>query len=68
MNACTFAPEPPNIETAWFSLMSAPKASGGTWTDAYLAAFALEAGFRLISFDRGMRRWPALALDVLGRA
>ena len=45
-----FAPEPPNIESAW--------------TDAYLAAFALEAGFRLISFDGGMRHWPALALDA----
>ena len=63
-----FAPEPPNIESAWISLMSAREASGSTWTDAYLAAFALEAGFRLISFDRGMRHWPALALDVLGRA
>jgi predicted nucleic acid-binding protein len=48
--------------------MSAREAGGSTWTDAYLAAFALEAGFRLISFDRGMRHWPALALDVLGRA
>ena len=63
-----FAPEPPNIESAWISLMSAREASGSTWTDAYLAAFALEAGFRLISFDRGMSHWPALALDVLGRA
>ena len=63
-----FAPEPPNIESAWISLMSVREASGSTWTDAYLAAFALEAGFRLISFDRGMRHWPALALDVLGRA
>jgi hypothetical protein len=63
-----FAPEPPDIESAWISLMSAREASGSTWTDAYLAAFALEAGFRLISFDRGMRHWPALALDVLGRA
>jgi hypothetical protein len=63
-----FAPEPPNIESAWISLMSGRVASGSTWTDAYLAAFALEAGFRLISFDRGMRHWPALVLDVLGRA
>lgn len=63
-----FALEPPNIESAWISLMSAREASSITWTDAYLAAFSLEAGFRLISFDRGMCHWPALALDVLGRA
>ena len=61
-----FAPEPPNIESAWISLMSVREASGGTWTDAYLAAFALEAGFRLISFDTGMRHWPALVVEVLG--
>jgi predicted nucleic acid-binding protein len=60
-----FAPEPPNIENTWISLMSARTASGGAWTDAYLAAFAMEAGFRLISFDQGMRHWPALALEIL---
>lgn len=60
-----FEPEPPNIESAWVSLMSMSAASGSTWTDAYLAAFALEAGSRLISFDRGMRRWPGLALELL---
>src|SRR5215469_14949525 len=53
-------PEPPNIEDVWISLMSMSAASGGTWTDAYLAAFVLEANFRLVSFDRGMRRWPGL--------
>jgi hypothetical protein len=60
-----FEPEPPNIENVWVSLMSMSAASGSTWTDAYLAAFALEAGSRLISFDRGMRRWPGLALELL---
>jgi len=57
--------EPPNLENAWVSLMSMHSASGSTWTDAYLAAFAMEAKFRLISFDRGMRRWPGLALELL---
>src|ERR1035441_6304957 len=28
-----FAPEPPNIENTWISLMNARAASGGTWTD-----------------------------------
>jgi len=60
-----FAPEPPNIEKAWLSLMSMSAASGSTWTDAYLAAFAVEADSRLISFDRGMRRWPGLAFELL---
>jgi uncharacterized protein len=60
-----FEAEPANIENAWVSLMSIGTANGGTWTDAYLAAFAMEAGFRLISFDRGMRRWPGLPLELL---
>jgi toxin-antitoxin system PIN domain toxin len=60
-----FEPEPPNIERTWLSLMSMSAARGSTWTDAYLAAFAVEAHSRLISFDRGMRRWPGLALELL---
>ena len=60
-----FEAEPANLENAWVSLMSIGAASGSAWTDAYLAAFAMEASFRLISFDRGMRRWPGLALELL---
>ena len=59
-----FEAEPPNLEDAWLSLMSMHSASGSAWTDAYLAAFAMEAKFRLIIFDRGMRRWSGLALEL----
>jgi hypothetical protein len=48
-----FEAEPLDVETAWFSLMGIPTASGSTWK------------FRLVTFDRGMRRWPALALELL---
>jgi predicted nucleic acid-binding protein len=48
--------------------MSIRAASGSTWTDAYLAAFAMDAGLRLITLDRGMDRWPGLALELLGPA
>lgn len=60
-----FSSEPPKIEDSWVSLMKVRSASGSTWTDAYLAAFAMTAGFRFITFDRGMSRWPALELQVL---
>jgi toxin-antitoxin system PIN domain toxin len=33
---------------------------GGAWTDAYLAAFAVQAGFRLVAFDAGFNRFPEL--------
>jgi len=65
MNVCASSRNPWNIENAWVSLMSMSVASGSTWTDAYLAAFAREADFRSVSFDRGMRRWPGLALELL---
>ena len=38
-----FESEPPHLENARVSLMSMQSASGGVWTDAYLAAFAMQA-------------------------
>lgn len=35
---------------------------GGHWTDAYLAAFALAGGHRLVTFDRDFQRYPDLDL------
>ena len=59
-----FAPEPPNLESTWIYLVGT-RTSGSGWTDAYLAAFALESGLCLITFDAGMRRWPSLRLHLL---
>ena len=33
-----------------------------TWTDSYLAAFAMTEGARLISFDTDFQRYPDLDL------
>jgi len=33
-----------------------------TWTDAYLAAFALVGGYRFVTFDRDYQRFPGLDL------
>ena len=32
----------------------------GKWTDAYLAAFVVASGCRLVAFDRDFRRYPAV--------
>ena len=32
----------------------------GHWTDAYLAAFAVSGGYRLVSFDADFARYPGL--------
>jgi predicted nucleic acid-binding protein len=60
-----FAAEPRGIEAAWESLMTSPQASGAAWTDAWLAALAIETRIRVITFDSGMRRWAGLAVDIL---
>ncbi|HVW87023.1 MAG TPA: TA system VapC family ribonuclease toxin [Bryobacteraceae bacterium] len=62
-----YAHEPAGIEELWMSLMTVPSAMGSVWTDAWLAAFALSHGSKLVSFDGGMRRWANLEPAVLGR-
>ena len=55
-----YADEPVDIEDLWLSLMTVPSANGKCLTDAWLAAFALSNGSKLVTFDAGMRRWAAL--------
>lgn len=38
---------------------------GGDWTDAYLAAFSIAANCRLVSFDRGFRRFSGVTALLL---
>ncbi len=58
--------EPDRLETIWRSLT---RRQGGpepkTWTDAYLAAFALAAGVALVSFDGGFQAFRGLNLTLL---
>jgi predicted nucleic acid-binding protein len=49
----------------WMSFMAAPMATGSVWTDAWLAAFALSQGIRLVTFDAGMQRWAMLDPEIL---
>jgi len=35
------------------------------WMDAYLAAFAVETGMRLVTFDRGFQKFVPLGLNLL---
>ena len=63
-----YAREPADAEKLWLSLMTAPLANGSVWTDAWLAAFSMAQGSRLVSFDAGMRRWAMLRPEVLARS
>ncbi|MCH7225403.1 TA system VapC family ribonuclease toxin [Haloferula sp. A504] len=65
----------PGVETAswtsaarerWVDLCSHLKLRGNDCNDAMLAALAIERGLRLVTFDKGFRRFPDLRLLVLG--
>ena len=60
-----YAGEPADAESIWLSFMITPVANGSVWTDAWLAAFSLAHGSRLVSFDAGMQRWAMLHPEVL---
>ena len=49
--------EPPGLERAWRSATTRAKGGKNVWTDAYLAAFALTAGYTVVTFDRGFEQY-----------
>ena len=57
--------EPSGLETHLQSLTGAAKAARDFWTDAYLAAFAITAGMRLVTFDSGFTRFKDLECLIL---
>lgn len=58
------ADEPPGIEEAWKRFALKGSASPKLWMDAYLAAFALTAGYRLVTNDGAFRQFPGLDLLI----
>jgi toxin-antitoxin system PIN domain toxin len=55
-----FCPEPPGLDVGFRRLTRGSSSSPKTWSDAYLAAFALRAGLTVTSFDSGFQRYPGL--------
>ena len=49
-----FRQEPRTLEDSFRRLSRNPSASPKDWADSYLAAFALETGARLITFDQAL--------------
>ena len=56
--------EPSGLESAWRALTAALPRGKTAETDCYLAAFAIAGNHRLVSFDRGLRRFADLDLVV----
>src|ERR1700722_4502948 len=60
-----FESEPEGLEAAWAEMMRHPNAVTSSWTDAYLAAFARQHDYEMVTFDRDFRRGSELAVSVL---
>ena len=54
--------EPRGVEAHLDDLVERGLVVRKTWTDAYLAAFAISAELRLVSFDSDFERFPGLDL------
>lgn len=57
--------EPPAILALWHRLAARDTASPKIWMDAYLAAFAINDGLRIVSLDNDFKQYVANGLDLL---
>jgi toxin-antitoxin system PIN domain toxin len=57
-----FLEEPAGIDAHFHALTTRHALPHRMWTDAYLAAYALASGARLVSFDADFARFPGLPL------
>jgi predicted nucleic acid-binding protein len=53
------------LEADWQRLSTVPSASPKLWMDAYLAAFAISGGYRLVTFDNAFTQFQGLDLELL---
>lgn len=57
--------EPPGTTDLWRQLATCDTASPKVWMDAYLAAFAMRGGLRMVTLDRDFAQFRARGLDLL---
>ena len=60
-----FVAEPPGLEASWRAAVRHSHTGPNFWTDAYLAAFAVTAGYTLVTFDRGLARRTSVQVRCL---
>lgn len=58
--------EPAGLEARWKKLAQRDTASPKLWMDAYLAAFAITGGYRMVTTDGAFAQFEELKLDLLG--
>jgi len=58
--------EPAGIENRWERFARRDSASPKLWMDAYLAAFALAAGYRMVTTDTAFEQFQGLDVELIG--
>jgi predicted nucleic acid-binding protein len=58
--------EPAGLEVLWRRFGLRATASPKLWMDAYLAAFALAGGYRMVTTDAAFKQFGGLDLELLG--
>lgn len=56
--------EPPGTLLLWHRLAAHDTASPKVWMDAYLAAFAISGGLRMVTLDRDFKNFVPQGLDL----
>ena len=56
--------EPPGVFVLWRTLATRDAASPKVWMDAYLAAFAIGGGLRMVTLDRDFKNFVPQGLDL----
>ena len=59
-----FVSEPSNFEQVWETICSWTPQGSSAETDAYLAAFAIALKVTIVTFDKGLTRFPDLKVVV----
>lgn len=59
-----FHDEPEGMVPLWHRLANRDSASPNVWMDAYLAAFAIQAGLTFLSLDAGFRQFEPAGLQL----
>jgi toxin-antitoxin system PIN domain toxin len=57
--------EPAGIETPWRKFTVRRTFSPKVWNDAYLAAFAMQVGGTVVTFDKSMTQYASVACTIL---
>lgn len=60
--------EPDGLDVMLKALAAPCATTPNLWTDAYLAAFAVLAQLRLVSFDRGFQKFTGLDFQLLSNS